>query len=343
MENLYEILEVSKNASPEVIEKAYKTLVKKYHPDVAKDKEQAEKMMKKLNSAYEILSNPDSKAEYDFNLEQEENRLNINKKNNSDMSYNQYYNVQNQQEENNSMYSNNYNSESDYANNLKIFKRILNLNLDKDTKIILTIILGIIILLIINLFTNIIDLFGGNENKKNISSESSEVITEKNDKENSEEYEIDDITPINIVNEFLNSFKEYNFNNINQYIEENAKLSENDINILYKNKDIYQYIISHSDYSIKEYTVTNKKATVVLEINRFDVESAIANYYWSKLYNLELIDDEVETEEIVKFLKENIDKKVYRQITITVNNLDNEWKINLTYSNIKGLLGTEII
>ena len=32
--NYYEWLEISKNASPEVIEKAYKALVKKYHPDL---------------------------------------------------------------------------------------------------------------------------------------------------------------------------------------------------------------------------------------------------------------------------------------------------------------------
>ena len=36
-ENYYEILEVNKNASPEIIEKAYKTLVKKYHPDLQRD------------------------------------------------------------------------------------------------------------------------------------------------------------------------------------------------------------------------------------------------------------------------------------------------------------------
>ena len=36
-ENYYDILEVSKNASPEIIEKAYKTLVKKYHPDLQKN------------------------------------------------------------------------------------------------------------------------------------------------------------------------------------------------------------------------------------------------------------------------------------------------------------------
>ena len=35
VKNYYEILEVDSKASPEVIEKAYKTLVKKYHPDTA--------------------------------------------------------------------------------------------------------------------------------------------------------------------------------------------------------------------------------------------------------------------------------------------------------------------
>ena len=34
MKNYYEILEVDRKASPEVIDKAYKTLAKKYHPDL---------------------------------------------------------------------------------------------------------------------------------------------------------------------------------------------------------------------------------------------------------------------------------------------------------------------
>ena len=34
MKNYYEILEVNQKASSEVIEKAYKVLVKKYHPDL---------------------------------------------------------------------------------------------------------------------------------------------------------------------------------------------------------------------------------------------------------------------------------------------------------------------
>ncbi len=51
METLYDILEVSRKASKEVIEKAYKTLAKKYHPDLqtAENKEYAEKRMKEIN------------------------------------------------------------------------------------------------------------------------------------------------------------------------------------------------------------------------------------------------------------------------------------------------------
>lgn len=72
-DTLYEILEVSENASKEVIEKAYKTLAKKYHPDLQKDeysKNNAEKNMKKINEAYEILSNTDKRKEYDNELKQ---------------------------------------------------------------------------------------------------------------------------------------------------------------------------------------------------------------------------------------------------------------------------------
>ena len=48
MKNYYDLLEVSEKASPEVIEKAYKTLVKKYHPDLQPDdkKKEAEEKIK---------------------------------------------------------------------------------------------------------------------------------------------------------------------------------------------------------------------------------------------------------------------------------------------------------
>lgn len=69
--NYYEILEVDKNASPEVIEKAYKTLAKKYHPDLQADssKKDAEIRMKLINEAYEVLSYPEKKREYDISLQ----------------------------------------------------------------------------------------------------------------------------------------------------------------------------------------------------------------------------------------------------------------------------------
>lgn len=78
MITLYEILEVSENASNEVIEKAYKVLAKRYHPDLQlpENKAKAETKMKEINEAYEILSNEEKRKQYDetlrINREQEE-------------------------------------------------------------------------------------------------------------------------------------------------------------------------------------------------------------------------------------------------------------------------------
>lgn len=69
--NYYEWLEISKNASPEVIEKAYKALVKKYHPDLQEgnQKQKAEEIIKHINEAYSVLSDAIKKSEYDANLQ----------------------------------------------------------------------------------------------------------------------------------------------------------------------------------------------------------------------------------------------------------------------------------
>ncbi len=68
--NYYDILQVNKNASPEIIEKAYKTLAKKYHPDLQdnSNKKQAEEILKEINEAYETLSDPEKKRLYDEKL-----------------------------------------------------------------------------------------------------------------------------------------------------------------------------------------------------------------------------------------------------------------------------------
>ena len=62
--NYYDILGVSKDASPEDIKSAYRKLAKKYHPDVNKEDGAAEKF-KEVNEAYECLSDPTKKSNYD--------------------------------------------------------------------------------------------------------------------------------------------------------------------------------------------------------------------------------------------------------------------------------------
>ena len=71
MKNYYELLEVSEKASPEVIKKAYITLVKKYHPDLQpeNEKKSAEKKIKEINEAYEVLSDKTKKESYDRKLQ----------------------------------------------------------------------------------------------------------------------------------------------------------------------------------------------------------------------------------------------------------------------------------
>lgn len=61
----YEILGVPRDASLEDIKKAYRRLAKQYHPDVNKDDPQANEKFKEINEAYEVLSDPQKRAQYD--------------------------------------------------------------------------------------------------------------------------------------------------------------------------------------------------------------------------------------------------------------------------------------
>ena len=60
----YEVLGVSKDASKDEIKRAYRKMAKKYHPDVNKAPDAADKF-KEVNEAYEILSDENKKAAYD--------------------------------------------------------------------------------------------------------------------------------------------------------------------------------------------------------------------------------------------------------------------------------------
>ncbi|WP_327321613.1 DnaJ domain-containing protein [Streptomyces sp. NBC_01210] len=60
----YEVLGVSRGASQDEIQQAFRTLARKYHPDVNKDPG-AEERFKDLNEAYSVLSDPETRARYD--------------------------------------------------------------------------------------------------------------------------------------------------------------------------------------------------------------------------------------------------------------------------------------
>ncbi|MGP1375321.1 MAG: molecular chaperone DnaJ [Almyronema sp.] len=60
----YEILGVSRSADQDELKRAYRRLARKYHPDVNKE-EGAEERFKEINRAYEVLSEPETRARYD--------------------------------------------------------------------------------------------------------------------------------------------------------------------------------------------------------------------------------------------------------------------------------------
>lgn len=67
MTDYYEILGVQRDATPEQIKKAYRRLAREHHPDVAGDV--GEDRFKDVARAYEVLSNPDKRQQYDMGVD----------------------------------------------------------------------------------------------------------------------------------------------------------------------------------------------------------------------------------------------------------------------------------
>ena len=63
--DFYDVLGVSRGASADDIKRAYRALARKHHPDVADNKSEAEHRFKEINEAYEVLSDPQKRAQYD--------------------------------------------------------------------------------------------------------------------------------------------------------------------------------------------------------------------------------------------------------------------------------------
>ena len=88
--NYYEILEVDEAASNNEIRTAYRTLVKKYHPDIYQgtDKNEAEEILKCINEAYNCLSDAKKRKKYDKGLQINTKSINTSRKVNNSNNYN---------------------------------------------------------------------------------------------------------------------------------------------------------------------------------------------------------------------------------------------------------------
>ena len=182
MKNYYEILEVDKNASDEIIKVAYKALVKKYHPDLKEGnaKINAEDKIKQINEAYDILSNPEKKYEYDQNLINEDiskeqyeivlnENMNLKKelniyRNNIYNSYRKNYKYT-KENFNNNYYNTNYNNDNNSQNNTykeqnsNINNNNFKENISERLKTLIAIFITLLILFIIYNIPFIKDLF----------------------------------------------------------------------------------------------------------------------------------------------------------------------------------------
>ena len=73
--NLYEVLGINSTASNEEIRRSFLAKARRMHPDKNSGLQQSEEMMKLLNRARDILSDPEKRIEYDDQLENDDSSI----------------------------------------------------------------------------------------------------------------------------------------------------------------------------------------------------------------------------------------------------------------------------
>lgn len=166
--NHYDTLGVKRNASQEDIKIAYKNLVKKYHPDIYPgDKIFAERKTKEINEAYSVLSNPETRSNYDMEIYPETTYSYTPPKYNNPSSYyyEQYYRNKNTSEFGdydkrytdyhrsktpNSNYTNQKNIHDEFSDN--IINSIDRLSLNKKIVVVFILLITYAIIFILTIF-----------------------------------------------------------------------------------------------------------------------------------------------------------------------------------------------
>ena len=303
MENLYEVLEVSKNASKEVIEKAYKVLAKRYHPDVAKNKELANKMMVKINEAYSILSDEKKRQEYDILLNQNE-------------IYAREAQIRQEQEtyiENQYAQSGRHSS---VFHGIKIDNRLL---------------VGVIAIALIFFVIACANIF------KTISN----IATGNIDVDNAYINYVDDPSLSDVIYEFIEEIKVLNIDNIMPNIVNKDYFANIDVSLIKENIDMYQKILGDLQITVnsaKSYKDTGKIEVI---IQRNNAEDIFAYYYISSNFGLSNFNKEQERKLFENIISKN-SKTIKIKDTYLVQKVDGIWKIELTNMNVINLLGMKL-